>query len=60
MEGFVSELQSRHDIDGDIYELVSSLIDFKKFQEMIDDYKNMKEGRQIDLSSGITITQIHG
>jgi len=58
MEGFVSELQSRHDVDGDIYELVSSLIDCKKFQEMIDDYKNMKEGRQLDLSSSITVTQI--
>jgi len=42
MEGFVSELQSRHDIDSEIYELVSSLTDCKKFQEVIDDYKNVR------------------
>jgi len=60
MESFVAELQNRQDMDGDIHELVLSLIDFKKFQEMINDYKNMKEGLNIDLSSGITVTQIHG
>jgi len=57
MDEFQKSLISRKDqIDFDIFEMLQTLTDFLEFKQMFLNYKAMKEGRTIDLSRGIVVT----
>ncbi|CAG7731010.1 unnamed protein product [Allacma fusca] len=55
MEVFVEQLTARGELDGDIFDMLFTLIDFVKFKELLLDYRAMREGKTIDLSHGISI-----
>ncbi|XP_014680801.1 PREDICTED: ADP-ribosylation factor-like protein 2-binding protein isoform X2 [Priapulus caudatus] len=57
MADFIRQLQMRRDeLDGEVFEILLSFSDFLAFKEAILDFKSAKEGRTVDLSSGISIT----
>jgi ADP-ribosylation factor 2-binding protein len=55
MEVFVEQLTARGELDGDIFDMLFTLIDYVKFKELLLDYRAMREGKSIDLSNGISI-----
>jgi len=55
MEVFVEQLTARGELDGDIFDMLFTLIDYVKFKELLLDYRAMREGKSIDLSKGISI-----
>lgn len=46
----------RNDLEGEVFEVLSTFTDFFAFKEMFLDYRAVKEGKVQDLSSGISIT----
>lgn len=44
------------ELDGEVFEMLATLIDFVAFKQMFLDYRAIKEGKYDDLSSGIHIT----
>ncbi|XP_052062978.1 ADP-ribosylation factor-like protein 2-binding protein isoform X2 [Mytilus californianus] len=52
-------MERRNELDGEIFEMLSTFSDFMAFKEMFLDYRADKEGRSVDLSSGITVTHVH-
>lgn len=61
MDEFQKSLISRKDqIDFDIFEMLQTMTDFLEFKQMFLNYKAMKEGRTVDLSQGIVVTNFSG
>ncbi|KAM9302441.1 ADP-ribosylation factor-like protein 2-binding protein [Gastrophryne carolinensis] len=59
MSTFISSLQShRQEMAGDIFDILLTFTDFLAFKEMFLDYKAEKEGRGLDLSSGLVVTPL--
>ncbi|GAB1600273.1 ADP-ribosylation factor-like protein 2-binding protein [Argonauta hians] len=59
MSEFMHQMVARkHELEGEIFELLLTFSDFVTFKEMVLDYKAVKEGRTVDLSDGITVTSI--
>lgn len=48
----------KHQLDGEIFELLFSLTDFSTFKDLILDYKAYKQGEVEDIGAGITITRL--
>ncbi|XP_038609717.1 ADP-ribosylation factor-like protein 2-binding protein isoform X2 [Tachyglossus aculeatus] len=49
-------LQHRDEVAGDIFDMLLTFTDFLAFKEMFLDYRAEKEGRGLDLSSGLVVT----
>ncbi|XP_053304899.1 ADP-ribosylation factor-like protein 2-binding protein [Spea bombifrons] len=59
MSSFIASLQSHEqEMAGDIFDILLTFTDFLAFKEMFLDYKAEKEGRSIDLSSGLVVTSL--
>jgi len=59
MDDFVNELQKRRsELDGEVFEVLSSFTDFLAFKELLLDYRAVQEGKMVDLSSGIVIKHL--
>ncbi|KAM8947264.1 ADP-ribosylation factor-like protein 2-binding protein [Pelodytes ibericus] len=59
MTTFIASLQSHEqEMAGDIFDILLTFTDFLAFKEMFLDYKAEKEGRSIDLSSGLVVTSL--
>ncbi|KAM4614535.1 ADP-ribosylation factor-like protein 2-binding protein [Discoglossus pictus] len=59
MSTFISTLQShQQEMAGDIFEMLLTFTDFLAFKEMFIDYRAEKEGRALDLSSGLVVTPL--
>ncbi|KAF7992257.1 hypothetical protein HCN44_001582 [Aphidius gifuensis] len=59
MESLIKQLSDQGpDLDGEVFEVLSTFTDFLAFKEMILDYRSMKEGKVQDLSSGISIISV--
>ncbi|XP_043287802.1 ADP-ribosylation factor-like protein 2-binding protein [Venturia canescens] len=60
MESFMNQLREKSpNLDGEIFEILSTVTDFLAFKEMILDYRAVKEGMVQDLSSGITVKSLN-
>ncbi|XP_078047489.1 ADP-ribosylation factor-like protein 2-binding protein [Augochlora pura] len=54
---FLQLLSNRqNELEGEVFEVLSTFTDFMAFKEMFLDYRAVKEGKVQDLSSGISIT----
>uniref|UniRef100_F7C1D6 ADP-ribosylation factor-like protein 2-binding protein n=1 Tax=Ornithorhynchus anatinus TaxID=9258 RepID=F7C1D6_ORNAN len=49
-------LQHKDEVAGDIFDMLLTFTDFLAFKEMFLDYRAEKEGRGLDLSSGLVVT----
>lgn len=59
MEVFTTTLQHHKDeVAGDIFDMLLTFTDFLAFKEMFLDYRAEKEGRGLDLSSGLVVTSL--
>lgn len=59
MAAFTATLQHHKDeVAGDIFDMLLTFTDFLAFKEMFLDYKAEKEGRALDLSSGLVVTSL--
>ncbi|XP_014207503.1 heme oxygenase 1 [Copidosoma floridanum] len=59
MDYFINELQKRRsELEGEVFEVLSSFTDFLAFKELILDYRAVQEGKVQDLSSGIVIKHL--
>ncbi|XP_039618900.1 ADP-ribosylation factor-like protein 2-binding protein isoform X1 [Polypterus senegalus] len=56
MSAFIESLeQHKEEIAGDIFDMLVTFTDFLAFKEMFLDYRAEKEGRGLDLSSGLVV-----
>ncbi|KAK3600953.1 hypothetical protein CHS0354_004160 [Potamilus streckersoni] len=61
MGEFTKQLMARkNELEGEIFEMMLTFSDFLAFKQMFLDFRAEKEGRTIDLSSGITVTRFGG
>ncbi|XP_060565410.1 ADP-ribosylation factor-like protein 2-binding protein isoform X2 [Ruditapes philippinarum] len=51
-------LERKDELDGEIFEMLLTFSDFMTFKEMFLDFKAEKEGRTVDFSAGITVTNL--
>ncbi|XP_007468345.1 PREDICTED: ADP-ribosylation factor-like protein 2-binding protein [Lipotes vexillifer] len=59
MVAFTTTLQHHKDeMAGDIFDMLLTFTDFLAFKEMFLDYRAEKEGRGLDLSSGLVVTSL--
>lgn len=59
IDQFLEYLNNRqNELEGEVFEVLSTFTDFVAFKEMFLDYRAMKEGKVQDLSSGISITSL--
>ncbi|NXG52321.1 AR2BP protein, partial [Psilopogon haemacephalus] len=59
MTTFTMSLQQHKDeMAGDIFDMLLTFTDFLAFKEMFLDYRAEKEGRSLDLSSGLVVTSL--
>ncbi|XP_076988642.1 ADP-ribosylation factor-like protein 2-binding protein isoform X1 [Tamandua tetradactyla] len=59
MVAFTTTLQHHKDeVAGDIFDMLLTFTDFLAFKEMFLDYRAEKEGRGLDLSSGLVVTSL--
>ncbi|XP_077452536.1 ADP-ribosylation factor-like protein 2-binding protein isoform X2 [Stigmatopora argus] len=59
MATFIEHLMEHKDeVSGDIVDVLLSFIDFVAFKEMVLQYKVEKEGRSLDLSTGLIVTPL--
>ncbi|KAM5251311.1 ADP-ribosylation factor-like protein 2-binding protein isoform 1-T1 [Hipposideros larvatus] len=59
MAAFTATLQHHKDeVAGDIFDMLLTFTDFLACKEMFPDYKAEKEGRGLDLSSGLLVTSL--
>ncbi|XP_066143657.1 ADP-ribosylation factor-like protein 2-binding protein [Euwallacea fornicatus] len=55
---FEKELEAKsNELDGAIYEMLSTFWDFHTFKQMFLEYRKMKEGKAPDFSQGILVTK---
>lgn len=60
MTAFTMSLQQHKDeMAGDIFDMLLTFTDFLAFKEMFLDYRAEKEGRSLDLSSGLVVTSLN-
>lgn len=52
-------MERKNELEGEIFEMLLTFSDFVAFKEMFLDFRAEKEGRTVDLSSGITVTSVH-
>lgn len=58
MKHFEQELETRsNELDGEIFEMLSTFWDFNNFKRMFLEYKKMKEGQVVDFSQDIIVTK---
>ncbi|XP_018576501.1 ADP-ribosylation factor-like protein 2-binding protein [Anoplophora glabripennis] len=58
MKHFEQELENKqNELDGEVFEILSTFSDFRAFKNMFLDYKAMKEGRVVDFSQDISISK---
>ncbi|XP_012524499.1 ADP-ribosylation factor-like protein 2-binding protein [Monomorium pharaonis] len=50
--------KKQKELEGEVFEVLSTITDFLAFKEMFLDYRAMKEGKVADLSCGISITSL--
>ncbi|KAF3428277.1 hypothetical protein E2986_09147 [Frieseomelitta varia] len=56
---FLKHLNNKqNELEGEVFEVLSTFTDFMSFKEMFLDYRAMKEGKIQDLSYGISITSL--
>ncbi|KAK1120001.1 hypothetical protein K0M31_012732 [Melipona bicolor] len=56
---FLEHLNNKqNELEGEVFEVLSTFTDFMSFKEMFLDYRAMKEGKVQDLSYGISITSL--
>jgi len=48
----------KDEVAGDIFDMLLTFTDFLAFKEMFLDYRAEKEGRGLDLSSGLVVTSL--
>ncbi|XP_066569600.1 ADP-ribosylation factor-like protein 2-binding protein isoform X2 [Amia ocellicauda] len=59
MTSFTASLkQHKDEISGDIFDMLLTFTDFLAFKEMFVDYRAEKEGRGLDLSSGLVVKSL--
>ncbi|CAL7944030.1 unnamed protein product [Xylocopa violacea] len=59
IDKFLECLNNRqNELEGEVFEVLSTFTDFMAFKEMFLDYRAVKEGKVHDLSSGICITSL--
>ncbi|KAG8510050.1 ADP-ribosylation factor-like protein 2-binding protein, partial [Galemys pyrenaicus] len=59
VSGFPSYKRHHKDeVAGDIFDMLLTFTDFLAFKEMFLDYRAEKEGRGLDLSSGLVVTSL--
>ncbi|XP_076648281.1 ADP-ribosylation factor-like protein 2-binding protein [Halictus rubicundus] len=57
IEAFLQILKNKqNELEGEVFEVLSTFTDFMAFKEMFLDYRAVKEGKVEDLSSGISVT----
>ncbi|KAK6178164.1 hypothetical protein SNE40_012976 [Patella caerulea] len=49
-------IERKSELDGEIFEILLTFSDFVAFKDMFLDYRAAKEGKTVDLSTGLTIT----
>ncbi|KOC66138.1 ADP-ribosylation factor-like protein 2-binding protein [Habropoda laboriosa] len=49
------EYLKQNELEGEVFEVLSTFTDFMAFKEMFLDYRAVKEGKVQDLSSGISV-----
>ncbi|KAJ8961180.1 hypothetical protein NQ318_008861 [Aromia moschata] len=60
MDVFEFELEKRkNELDGEIFEILTTFSDFRAFKSMFLDYKAMKEGTALDFSREVSITKYY-
>ena len=57
MHDFIQSLKQRDELEGQVFELLESIGDFKTFKDLILDYKNEKLGKNVDLSGLLCISK---
>ncbi|XP_066595885.1 ADP-ribosylation factor-like protein 2-binding protein [Prorops nasuta] len=50
--------EKQEELDGEVFEILSTFTDFVAFKEMFLDFRALKEGKVQDLSYGISVTSI--
>ncbi|XP_012235253.1 ADP-ribosylation factor-like protein 2-binding protein [Linepithema humile] len=50
--------EKQAELEGEVFEVLSTITDFLAFKEMFLDYRAVKEGKIDDLSCGITVTSL--
>ncbi|RZF45348.1 hypothetical protein LSTR_LSTR002791 [Laodelphax striatellus] len=60
MAAFLEDLmEQKESLDGEVFEVLLTLADFRSFKDMVLDFRAMKEGSSVDFSDGITITPVY-
>ncbi|XP_048828632.1 ADP-ribosylation factor-like protein 2-binding protein isoform X1 [Brienomyrus brachyistius] len=61
MNAFTDSLkQHKDEVSGDIFDMLLTFTDFLAFKEMFLDYRAEREGRGLDLSSGLVVKSLSG
>ncbi|XP_011161846.1 ADP-ribosylation factor-like protein 2-binding protein [Solenopsis invicta] len=50
--------KKQKELEGEVFEVLSTITDFLAFKEMFLDYRAVKEGKVADLSCGISVTSL--
>lgn len=50
--------EKQAELEGEVFEVLSTITDFLAFKEMFLDYRAVKEGKIVDLSCGISVTSL--
>ncbi|XP_077278577.1 ADP-ribosylation factor-like protein 2-binding protein [Temnothorax americanus] len=50
--------EKQTELEGEVFEVLSTITDFLAFKEMFLDYRAVKEGKVADLSCGISVTSL--
>ncbi|XP_003398735.1 ADP-ribosylation factor-like protein 2-binding protein isoform X1 [Bombus terrestris] len=59
IDTFLEHLNNKqNELEGEVFEVLSTLTDFMSFKEMFLDFRAVKEGKVQDLSCGISVTSL--
>ncbi|ROL43292.1 ADP-ribosylation factor-like protein 2-binding protein [Anabarilius grahami] len=58
-EDFAVSKQHKDEVSGDILDMLLTFTDFMAFKEMFIDYRAEKEGRGLDLSTGLVVKSLN-
>eukprot|EP00128_Syssomonas_multiformis_P005958 Colp12_sorted_trinity150504_noHs@21928 len=59
MDSFMGMIKARHDqVEGDVFDLLTSLGDFNEFKELMLSFKAHKEGRGFDMGNGFIVNSL--
>ncbi|XP_052008367.1 ADP-ribosylation factor-like protein 2-binding protein isoform X2 [Xyrauchen texanus] len=56
---YLMNMQHNDDVSGDILDILLTFTDFMAFKEMFIDYRAEKEGRGLDLSTGLVVKSLN-